>query len=151
MTSLSDLGYLGLFIGSFLAATVVPFSSEVILLALLSMGYELVPCIAIATAGNWLGGMTGYGLGYLGKTSWIEKWFRISHEKMMRFEGRIRKYGAAIAFLSWIPFIGDPLTVALGFFKAGFWKVTLFMLIGKLFRYVLWGLLFYYGFLKWNI
>jgi membrane protein YqaA with SNARE-associated domain len=149
MTSLADLGYWGLFIGSFIAATVLPFSSEVLLLVLLAYGYDLTTCLAVATLGNWLGGMTGYGLGYLGKTDWIERWFRISHEKVMKLQQRVERYGSAIAFFSWLPFIGDPLTVALGFFRVSLTKTALFMFIGKLFRYVLWGLLFKYGVKGW--
>jgi len=149
MEQLSELGYWGLFIGSFLAATVVPLGSEVLLLAMLAYGYDLVPCLVVATIGNWLGGLTGYGLGYLGKLQWIEKWFRISHQKLMSFQHRIEKHGSLIAFFSWLPFIGDPLTVALGFFRVSFIKCVIFILIGKLVRYIAWGLLFKYGFLEW--
>jgi membrane protein YqaA with SNARE-associated domain len=141
---LADLGYAGLFIGSFAAATILPFSSELLLLALLSSGYGLVPCLLIATAGNWLGGLTGYGLGYLGRIEWIEKWFRISHQKLLGFRQRAEKYGSWLAFFSWLPFIGDPLTIALGLFRVDLVKVCLFMLIGKLFRYSVWGGIFYY-------
>jgi membrane protein YqaA with SNARE-associated domain len=149
MEQLSELGYLGLFIGSFLAATILPFSSEVLLLVLLAYGYDLVTCLTVATLGNWLGGLTGYGLGYLGKLQWIERWFRISHQKLMSFQSRIEKHGSLIAFFSWLPFIGDPLTVALGFFKVSFVRCAIFIFIGKLVRYIAWGLLFHYGFLRW--
>lgn len=147
MTDLASFGYLGLFIGSFAAATILPFSSEVLLIILLASGYELVPCLIIATTGNWLGGLTGYGIGYLGKLEWIEKWFRVSHAKLVSFQQRIESYGSWIAFLSWLPVIGDPLTIALGFFRVHFLKVCLFMLVGKLVRYIAWGMLFYYGYL----
>ena len=148
MTDLSALGYLGLFIGSFAAATILPFSSEVLLIGMLAGGYDLMPCLIVATTGNWLGGLTGYGIGYLGKIEWIEKWFRVSHQKLMSFRHRVERYGSWIAFLAWLPFIGDPLTIALGFFKVRFITVCVFMLLGKLFRYILWGCLFYYGFLN---
>lgn len=150
MQHLSELGYWGLFIGSFLAATILPFSSEVLLLVMLAYGYDLVVCLAVATTGNWLGGLTGYGLGYLGKLEWIERWFRISHAKLESFRHRIEKYGSFIAFMSWLPFIGDPLTVALGFFKVPFARAAVFMLIGKLARYIAWGMLFHYGWMKWK-
>ena len=70
-------GYLGLFIASFLAATVVPFSSELVFTALVLGGLDPWICVLVATAGNWLGGLTCYWLGSLGKLEWIEKWFRI--------------------------------------------------------------------------
>ena len=63
MGGLIELGYLGLFIASFLAATVVPFSSEVIFSAMVFGGFDEWTCVLIATVGNWLGGMTCYYLG----------------------------------------------------------------------------------------
>lgn len=147
MEQLSEFGYWGLFIGSFLAATILPLSSELLLLALLAYGYDLAACLAVATIGNWLGGLTGYWLGHLGKLEWIERWLGISHQKLMSFQHRIEKYGSIIAFFSWLPFIGDPLTVALGFFRVSLWKCTVFILIGKLARYIVWGMLFKYGWL----
>ena len=62
-----QLGYWGLFLSSFLSSTVIPLSSEVALVALLAMGLDPVLCVLTATLGNSLGGMTSYGLGYLGK------------------------------------------------------------------------------------
>ena len=82
MTDLIGLGYLGLFIASFLAATVVPFSSEVVFSAMVFGGLDAWTCVLVATLGNWLGGMTCYYLGRLGKIEWIEKYLRIKKEKM---------------------------------------------------------------------
>ena len=77
-----ELGYLGLFLASFLAATVVPFSSEVIFSAMVFGGLDAWTCVWVATLGNWMGGMTSYYVGLLGKIEWIEKYFRIKKEKM---------------------------------------------------------------------
>lgn len=81
MTDFIELGYAGLFIASFLAATVVPFSSEVVFSALVFGGLDAWKCVFVATAGNWLGGMTSYYVGRLGKLEWIEKYFRIKKGK----------------------------------------------------------------------
>ena len=75
MIEFADWGYYGLFLASFLAATVVPFSSEVIFSAMV-LGGKLDPwtCVFVATVGNWTGGMTSYYIGRLGKVEWIEKY-----------------------------------------------------------------------------
>ena len=62
-----NLGYWGLFLASFLSSTIVPMSSEVALVTLIALGLNPIWCVLIATLGNSLGGMTSYGLGYLGK------------------------------------------------------------------------------------
>jgi membrane protein YqaA with SNARE-associated domain len=138
MGGLFELGYLGLFIASFLAATVVPFSSEAIFSFMIYAGLDAWTCVLVATAGNWIGGMTSYYVGFLGKIEWIEKYMHIRKEKIESFTTRVQKYGDKLAFLSFIPFIGDVIAVATGFFKCSWWKVALYMLAGKFIRYVLW-------------
>ena len=84
METLIDLGYWGLFIGSFLASTIIPMSADILLLGVLSLGGNAWLCFGIATLGNWLGGLTSYGIGWIGKWEWIEKWFKIKEEKLIR-------------------------------------------------------------------
>lgn len=138
MTGLFALGYLGLFLASFLAATVVPFSSEVIFTAMLVGGFDAWKCVFIATVGNWLGGLTGYFIGRMGKIEWIEKYFRIKKEKIDKFMARIHKYGDWFAFFSFLPGVGDAIAVASGYFRCRWWVVALSMLLGKFVRYVVW-------------
>lgn len=138
MTGFMELGYLGLFLASFLAATVVPFSSEVIFSAMVFGGLDPWTCVWVATLGNFLGGMTSYYVGLLGKIEWIEKYFHIKKEKMESYTERIQKYGDWFAFFSFVPFIGDVIAVATGFFRCNWWKVAISMLIGKFVRYVVW-------------
>jgi len=133
-----ELGYLGLFLASFLAATVVPFSSEAIFTGCLFAEMDPWTCVWLATLGNWLGGMTSYYVGLLGKIEWIEKYFHIKKEKMESYTVRIQIYGDWIAFFSFVPFIGDVIAVATGFFKCNWWKVAISMLIGKFARYIIW-------------
>ena len=73
---LFDYNLWGLFLASFLAATVVPFSSEALLTVLIVNGTDVTSAIVVATAGNWLGGMSSYAIGYMGKWEWIEKYLR---------------------------------------------------------------------------
>ena len=107
METLIDLGYWGLFIGSFLASTIIPMSADILLLGVLSLGGNAWLCFGIATLGNWLGGLTSYGIGWIGKWEWIEKWFKIKEEKLIRQKKYIDRYGVWLAFFTWLPFIGD--------------------------------------------
>lgn len=133
-----ELGYLGLFVASFLAATVVPFSSEFIFSAMVFSGLDAWTCVWVATLGNWLGGMTSYYVGLMGKIEWIEKYFHIKKEKMENAAVKIQKYGDWFAFFSFVPFIGDVIAVATGFFRCKWWKVAISMLVGKFARYIIW-------------
>jgi len=140
-----QLGYLGLFIASFLAATVVPFSSEVVFSALVFGGLDEWNCVFVATAGNWLGGLTCYWIGKIGKIEWIEKYFKIKKEKLDKFTTYLHKYGDWFAFFSFLPAVGDIIAVASGFFRCRFWLVAVSMLLGKFLRYVVW--MYFNGFI----
>ena len=77
---LTDWGYLGLFISALLAGSIVPFSSELVMGALVAMGLEPWLCVLAATLGNTLGGLTCYWLGRLGRIDWIEKYLGVKRE-----------------------------------------------------------------------
>lgn len=102
---------------------------------MLSQGVDPTSCLIVATIGNSLGGLTNYGLGMFGNTLWLKR-FGVKKEKLMTFQNRIQKHGYLIAFFSWVPFIGDPMTIALGFFKVPFIPVLTFIIIGKFLRYL---------------
>ena len=141
MEWLMNLGLVGLFIGSFLAATVVPFSADVLLIGMLVAGGSPWVVVGIATAGNFLGGLTSYAIGRIGKWEWIEK-LGVKPETLEKHKARIDKYGAWIALLSWAPFVGDVFAVALGFFRVKFVPSAIFMFIGKAGRFVMWYLIY---------
>lgn len=138
MSGLIGLGYVGLFIAAFLAATVVPFSSEAVFTALAFGGFDLWTCVLVATAGNWLGGMTCYALGRLGKVEWIERFTGVKKEKIDRMADRVQRHGNWLAFFSFLPGVGDAIAVAAGFFRCNGWIVAISILIGKFARYVVW-------------
>ena len=140
-----ELGYLGLFIVSFLTATLVPLSPEVMLGILIAKGFNLELCIVIACMGNWLGGVTTYYVGRIGDWKKIEKFFRIKKEKVYSFKEKIDRWGSVAAFFTWLPLGGDILALALGVFKVDAFKVSLWMLIGKSIRFFVVGVLIYYG------
>ncbi|MBM78795.1 MAG: hypothetical protein CL846_09965 [Crocinitomicaceae bacterium] len=146
MEALAEWGLIGLFISSFLAATILPLSSEIVLSILIANNYDLNTCLILATIGNWLGGMSSYGLGWLAKWRFIEKYFRIKIETIKNFKDKIDKWGSVIAFFCWLPIIGDPLAVGLGFFKTNVVLVSIWMFIGKMIRYIAWAGITYWGF-----
>ena len=139
MGSLFDYSLWGLFLASFLAATVVPFSSEFILTYLIANGTHIVPAVLVASAGNWLGGMSSFAIGYLGKWEWIEKYLRIKRETIEKWHNRLYKRGAIFAFLTWVPVVGDIFAVGLGLLRANILITAVAMLAGKFLRYMIWG------------
>lgn len=139
MEGLFDYGLWGLFLASFLAATVVPFSSEALLSLLIANGTDVTSAVLVASAGNWLGGMSSFAIGYLGKWEWIEKYLRIKRETIEKWHNRLYKRGAFFAFLSWVPAVGDIFAVTLGILRANVWVIAVAMLAGKLLRYVVWA------------
>lgn len=139
---LADYGLIGLFIGSFLAATVVPFSADVLLVGMLVADVNsAVALLVVATLGNWIGGITSYGIGRAGKWEWIER-LHVSRESLEKQKTRIERFGAPIALLTWVPFIGDVFAVALGFYRVKFLPAIFWMLVGKGARFVCWYLIF---------
>ena len=138
---LLDLGYFGLFLGSFLASTIVPFSADVLLIGMLVAGGSPWLVIGVATAGNFLGGLTSYGIGRIGKWEWIEK-LGVKPETLAKQKAKVDRWGAWLALLSWVPFVGDIFAVALGFYRSKFIPSAIFMLIGKFGRFVMWYLIY---------
>jgi membrane protein YqaA with SNARE-associated domain len=137
---LFESGYFALFLASFLAATVVPFSSEALLSGMLAADYNLYWCLGLATLGNWLGGMSSYGLGRLGKTEWIEKYLKIKHDQIEKTKKMVSGRELWIAFFCWLPGVGDVIAVILGLLKVNVVMVSIGMFIGKMLRYVVWAL-----------
>jgi membrane protein YqaA with SNARE-associated domain len=139
MDWLFDYGLWGLFIASFLAATVVPFSSEVVLTAVLASGTDVTIAVIVASLGNWVGGMSSYALGYMGKWEWIEKYLKVKRETIEKWHHRLYNKGALFAFLTWVPGVGDIFAIGLGVLRSNVWIVSVTMLAGKFVRYVVWA------------
>jgi membrane protein YqaA with SNARE-associated domain len=129
-----SIGFFGLFIITFLSATILPFSSELFLLFMLSKGYDPILCLLVAAIGNSLGGITNYGLGKLGNLNWLKK-VGVTEEKLDKSSIKIQRYGGWLAFFSWVPIIGDPLLVALGYFRVPFFRILILVILGKFLRY----------------
>ena len=122
-------GLAGLFAASFVAATVVPLSSEAVLFGFLKLyPEEIVPALLVATFGNTLGGLTSYAIGRLLPVRSQQKLDPRALEKL-------RRYGSPLAFFAWLPVIGDALCVAAGWLRLNWLAVTAFMAAGRFLRY----------------
>lgn len=134
---LTDWGYVGMFLSAFLAGTILPFSSEAVLLACIGLGLDPVASTLATTAGNALGGLTCYWIGHLGKMEWIEKYFKVDQKQMDKATRFIHGRGSWIALFSFLPVIGDAILIVLGLMRANIWIVAVSMTAGKLLRYAL--------------
>lgn len=136
-----DYALIALFFSSFLSATLLPGASEISLIAALTSGESPAIAIAVATAGNSLGSLFTFQLGRLGKLQWASKYLRIREEKVHSLKGRVQRFGSSLSLLCFLPVIGDPLALSLGYFQVNSVKFSVFMSIGKLLRFIV----IYYG------
>ena len=129
--------YLQLLIVSFLAATILPFSSEIVLTAMyLSNSFETYFLLIFASIGNILGSITNW---YLGKKITIfqdRKWFPVSPDQLDRSQKYFQKYGLWSLLLAWVPIIGDPLTLLAGVLNVRFSLFLILVSISKISRYL---------------
>ena len=133
---LIDWGYWGLFLSALIAGSVLPFSSEAVMVVLAGMGLDPVGCVVAAALGNTLGGMTCYYMGRLGKTDWIVKYFKVKMEKIDKMQRFLQGKGALMAFFAFLPFVGEAIAIALGFMRSNVMLTTSSMFAGKLIRYI---------------
>jgi len=141
-----EIGYLGLLLTSFLAATFLPITSEVFLISMLALGYDPWITLLYATIGNAAGGWFNFIIGRLGNPKWLKR-LKVPENKIFRWKDKVQRYGHWLGLLSWLPFIGDVMAVALGFFRAP-WRASFsFILIGKFLRYLVIVTLFILGWL----
>ena len=120
-----------MFIASFVAATLVPLSSEAVLFGYLKLFPEhAAAAIALATIGNTAGGMTTYWIGRLVPER--------TREKLdARALGWLARYGSPATFFAWLPLIGDALCLAAGWLRVSWLAALAFMAVGRLLRYLL--------------
>lgn len=141
MDALNDLlinyGYWGMLVAAFLAGSVFPFSSEVVILALLASGLAPVHLIAYATVGNVLGGMFNYAVGSMGKLEWIERYLHVKPDQMARAERFMAGHGAWMGFFAFLPVIGSAITISLGLMRANLLISFVSITVGKALRYYL--------------
>lgn len=146
VTDWTQLGLWGLFLSAFLAGTVLAFGSEAVLVALLLVGVSPVLTVAVATIGNVLGALTVVALGRLAALGrplerpflkrWVDRVTPKDPERVERARKMIASWGPRTLLLSWVPVIGDALVLAAGLLRLGLGWVLLYLVLGKLARYV---------------
>ncbi|MCD4822232.1 MAG: DedA family protein [Methanococcoides sp.] len=132
---LNNYGYVSLFITSFLASTILPLGSEGILIFLILNKFDMISVVFVASIGNYLGACTSYYIGLKGRHFIIKKYFKINNDQICKSEKLFSKYGSYILLFTWLPLIGDALTVTSGILKYRFTWFTLFVFTGKFLRY----------------
>jgi membrane protein YqaA with SNARE-associated domain len=123
-----EAGLAGLTLASFLAATLIPFSSEAVLFGYLKLHPEhAAAAVALATLGNTAGGMTTY---------WIGRWLpqKLPDSRALAW---LHRYGTPATFFAWLPLVGDALCVAAGWLRLNWLAAMTFMAAGRLLRYLL--------------
>ena len=126
-----------LFLSAFGAATLLPLQSEAVLVGLLAQTqYPVWLLVAVASLGNILGSCVNWWLGLKVEQYKNKKWFPVSEQKMLQAQGIYQKYGFWSLLLSWVPVIGDPITLIAGLLKENFVRFLLIVSLAKVGRYV---------------
>ncbi|MDF3172154.1 DedA family protein [Pseudomonas sp. ER28] len=134
--------YLGLFLAAFAAATLFPMQSEAVLATMLvSEHYVPLVLLAVATAGNVLGSVANWALGIGVEHFKHKRWFPVSEAKLEKAQSFYQRYGYWSLLLSWVPIIGDPITLVAGVMREPFWRFLLLVSLAKGGRYLLLTLL----------
>ena len=126
-----------LFLSAFGAATLLPLQSEAVLVGLLAqMQYPVWLLVAVASLGNILGSCVNWRLGLKVEQYKNKTWFPVSEQKMLQAQGIYQKYGFWSLLLSWVPVIGDPITLIAGLLKENFVRFVVMVSIAKIGRYL---------------
>ena len=129
--------YASVFISAFLAATILPAQSEAVLAYQLAMApHALIGLVTIASAGNLLGAIVNWVMGRFLTHYRNRAWFPIKTHNLAKAELHYRRYGRFSLLLSWVPFIGDPITVVAGILREPLWSFVLLVGIAKASRYI---------------
>ncbi len=134
--------YISIFFLSFLAATIIPFSSEVGLFSYMALGkFNNELLLIFASLGNILGSCVNYILGlYIIKFK-TKSWFPFKDNQILKATNWFNRFGVYSLFFAFLPIVGDPLTLIAGMFRVSFIKFIILVSLGKILRY----LLIYYG------
>ena len=133
----SEHGLWGLALSAFLAATILPLSSELVLSALLIAGENPIAVLLIATTGNVAGSVVNYVLGRWGANTILHRWSHLTQQQADKAEQQFNRYGKWSLLFAWLPVIGDPLTFVAGLLKVNFVLFLLLVTTGKFARYYL--------------
>ncbi len=130
------LSLLLLFSTAFLAATILPLSSEVVLFALLREGYAPALLVAVATLGNTLGAVVNWWMGVYILHFRHRRWFYFNARQIERAQQWFQRYGFWTLLLAWLPVGGDALTLIGGIMRVPMWLFLPLVAMGKGLRYI---------------
>lgn len=134
---LNWISYAGLALSACIAATLLPMQSEATLVALLTLKPgAVISLVAVASLGNVVGSQINWWLGTQLHRWQHRRWFPASAEQLARAQLWYQRYGRWSLLLSWMPVIGDPLTLVAGILHEPFWRFTLVVSIAKTGRYI---------------
>lgn len=129
--------YASLFFASLVAATILPAQSEAVLAALVAKGEQpAILLIAVATVGNVLGSLVNWLIGRGIERFRDRRWFPATPEQLDRAAARYTRWGYWSLLMSWMPVIGDPLTVIAGVLREPLWRFLALVTVAKLGRYL---------------
>ena len=133
---LTSYGYLGMFVASLLAGSVLPFSSEAVMVGLLAAGLSPWKLMFYGTVGNVLGSVINYSVGRMGKLEWVEKYLHVKKNDLDRAERFMAGRGAWMGFFAFVPVIGSAVTILLGLMRANVVISFISITLGKIVRYL---------------
>ena len=143
MLALPTYGLSTVFVVSFISATLLPMGSEPVVLGVIHLNpAQYWPVIAVATAGNTLGGALDYGMGRAASHVAPQASNASLQTRALRW---LHRLGPKACLLGWLPLVGDPLCTLAGWLKLPFWPCLAYILIGKFLRYVLMTAAFFEG------
>ena len=130
--------YLSLFVISFVAATILPFSSELTLAGLIATSnFDNLLLLIAASFGNVLGSVVNWALGSYSRNLTTKKWFPFKYKQIENSSKWFSKFGRWSLLFAWVPIIGDPLTLVAGLLRVRFLDFIILVTIGKVSRYLL--------------
>ena len=131
------IAYFGLFASALIAATILPMQSEAVLVGLLATGdYPVTGLLAVATAGNVLGAVINWALGRFLLMFQDRRWCPVSQDQLARAEAWYHRYGRWSLLGSWLPIVGDPLTVVAGVLREPIGPFLVLVTVAKFGRYL---------------
>ena len=134
---LTQYGYWGMLLAAFLAGSVLPFSSEAVIVALMAAGLDPWKLMLYGTIGNVLGSVVNYTIGRMGKMEWIEKYLHVKKKDLDKAHRFLAGRGAWMGFFAFVPILGSAITIVLGLMRSNIVITFIAMTIGKIFRYLI--------------
>jgi len=129
------MDYLYLLFSAFISATIFPMGSEALFIYYINQNLNIYILLFLATFGNSLGSVVNYWFGYNGE-DYLEKKKILKSSQLNKYRDLFNKYGSFSLLLSWMPIIGDPITIVAGLLKYNIYKFILLVTFAKFFRYL---------------